>query len=220
MKRNLAVLAIVGVTAALSAGCVAHAQASGSAEAESAPVVFEGTPTLILVDSGVWVVRDHARAVYYVDEYYWVYRDGKWYRSQAYDSGWAVVEVAVVPGVIVHRDHKLFVNYHGEATAQTRPAPRPGEATAADTQKNPPGHDAIPGVGNQRKAEGEQPGHATHTGAPAKTDSASGDAPGVGNQRKAEGTQPGKVGQGGTPSPAATNKPKTDDKDKKDDKKK
>jgi hypothetical protein len=176
-QKLIGLLAIVGATTALGTGCVAHAQASGSAEAE-APVVFVGTPTLVAIDGGIWVVRDSDRAVYYVDDQYWVIRDGTWYRSRSYESGWTVVEVTVVPQSIVKRDHTTYVHYKGEATAQTKPAPRGTEVTSAQAAKNeppavgnphggPPGHDDIPGVGNQRKAEGEQPGHPTHTDDPA-----------------------------------------------------
>jgi hypothetical protein len=168
MKSQLiGVLVLVGASAGFSAGCVAQAQVSGTAEAE-APVAFVGTPTLVAVDSDVWVVSDADYATYYVDDYYWVYRDGSWYRSRAYDGGWVTIEVSVVPAVIVSRNHRAYVHYHGEATARTRPAPRgDGFASNARTEPaggnphgGPRGHEEMPGVGNQRKAEGEQPGNA------------------------------------------------------------
>jgi hypothetical protein len=194
MKSQLVgVVALVGATAGLSVGCAAQAQVSGSAEAE-APVVFVGTPTLIEVDSGIWVVRDSDQATYYVDDYYWVYRDGVWYRSRAYDGGWIVVEVSIVPGTIVTRRHAMYVHYHGDARAQVRSAPR-GDG--------PREHDERPGVGNERKAEGEQPGNA-HGEGPAKTD----DANAAVNEHKGEGA-------------ASAHEDKREDKkdDKKDDKK-
>src|SRR5262249_54278386 len=107
--------------------------------------------TLVEIDADVWVVRDADYPVYYVENSYWVYRDDVWWRSSAYDHGWAKVEVHVVPTVIVRRDHRAFVHYHGAPTARTRPAPR--EEWAHDRDHHPPGHDEIPGVGNQRKAE-------------------------------------------------------------------
>jgi hypothetical protein len=135
---------------AFASGCVAHAQAGGGVDAQ-APVVFAEPPTLVEVDADVWVVRDADYPVYYVDNNYWVYRDGVWWRSAAYDQGWAKIEVTVVPAVIVHRDHHAYVRYHGAPTARTRPGPR--EHLAADRDHHPPGHDEIPGVGNQRRAE-------------------------------------------------------------------
>jgi hypothetical protein len=140
-------VALAGVTLLGGAGCVAHAQAGASAGAD-APVVFTSEPTLVEVESGVWVVRDSDQPVYFVGDEYWVVRDGVWYRAHSYDEGWVRVEVNVVPAVIVHRDHRMYVRYHGAATAQTRPAPRrhggdhhgPPEH-AAEAKGGPPGQD-------------------------------------------------------------------------------
>jgi hypothetical protein len=91
------------------------------------------------------------------------------------------VDAAVVPATIVSRNHTTYVHYRGSVDAKIRPARRPGEtATAIGPAGPPPGHEEKRGVGNQRKAEGEQPGHVPHTDNPAK-DAAS--APGVGNER-------------------------------------
>jgi len=167
-------LGLVG-TVALGVGCVAHAQAGGYSEAE-APVVFVEPPTLVEVDADVWVVRDYDYAVYYVDGSYWVYRNDAWWRAQAYDKGWARVEVNVVPAVIVRRDHHAYVRYHGAPSAKTRPGPRERVASdpephrgppdhaggppehAAEQHGGPPGHNEVPGPGNQRKAEDGNPG--------------------------------------------------------------
>src|SRR5438067_2781422 len=100
-------LALIGV-ATLGAGCVAHAQAGGYTEAE-APVVFASPPTLVEVDADVWVVRDYDYPVYYVGGSYWVYRNDVWWRSGAYDKGWARVDANVVPATIAHRDHHTYV---------------------------------------------------------------------------------------------------------------
>jgi hypothetical protein len=162
---------LIGVLAALGMaqiGCVAHAQASGTLESD-APVVFAEPPTLVAVDSGVWVVEDSERATYYVDEHYWTYKDGAWYRSPSWDRGWTVVPFHFVPGVLSSRTHELYVHYRG-AHALRQPAPKHApKAALADARTppavgnphgGPPGHDDIPGTGNQRKAAAEQPGHA------------------------------------------------------------
>jgi hypothetical protein len=117
------ILALLGASIVVGAGCVARTQGSIEAQSE-APVVFTEEPTLVEVDGGVWVVRDSEYPVYFVDDDYWVYRNDVWYRSHSYDGGWVVVEAPVVPVVVVHRDHRLYVRYHGVATAQTRSAPR------------------------------------------------------------------------------------------------
>jgi len=161
-RELVGALLLVGATGISNIACVAHAQATGYAEAD-APIVFAEPPTLVAVDANVWVVRDYDVAVYYVGDYYWVYRGSRWERSRSYEGGWAVVEVDIVPEVIVHRDHHAYVRYHGVATAQTRPAPREHVASeevhrgppahAGGPHDGPPGHDEVPGVGNQRKIE-------------------------------------------------------------------
>jgi len=165
-EQLIGALALIGATAAFSAGCVAHAQAGGYAEAE-APVVFVEPPTLVSVDADVWVVRDYDYPVYYVSGYYWVYKSDRWYRAQSYDHGWTTVEVTVVPSVIVHRDHHVYIKYHGAATAQTKPAPKEGLASepppghpgppehAAEQHGGPPGQNETPGLGNQKHGEEE-----------------------------------------------------------------
>ncbi len=115
----------VGAAALLTAGtgCFGHAEAGAHTEID-APVVFEEEPTLVVVEPNVWVVRDYDYAVYYVDGYYWVYRDDGWRRSRAYDRGWMTVEVSFVPRIIVSRDHHTYVHYHGPSNAPIRRAPR------------------------------------------------------------------------------------------------
>jgi hypothetical protein len=159
MRSYHLVCAVTLIGGAALSGCVAHAQAGGYAEAD-APVVFVDTPTLVEVDADVWVVRDYDYAVYYTDGYYWVYKNDVWWRSRAYDRGWARAEVNVVPVVIVKRDHHAYVRFHGQPGAKTRPGPREQLASeaAGNPHGGPPGHDEIPGVGNQRKAEDGHPG--------------------------------------------------------------
>lgn len=149
--RFICTLVFAMGTAALGAGCVVHGQANGNAEA-TAPVVFSGPPTLVAIDGSIWVVRDAEYPVYFVDDDYWVIRDSIWYRSPTYDGGWVVVEASVVPTTIVSRKHATYIHYQGSVDAKTRPAPRPGETATA------PEHDEKPGVGNERKSEGTQPG--------------------------------------------------------------
>src|SRR5262249_27559750 len=139
--RLVGAFTLVAATSFAAVGCAAHAQATGFADAE-APVVFTEPPTLVEVDGeNLWVVRDCDQAVYYVDGYYWVYRNDGWHRSSSYERGWAVVEVNLVPVVIVHREHFKYVHYHGGATAKTRPAPRERFASNDDHNGHGPDND-------------------------------------------------------------------------------
>jgi hypothetical protein len=149
-KQLVFVLAMTAAAAALDSGCVARAQMGASADAQ--PVVFTERPTLVLVESGVWVVRDYDYAVYYVDGAYWVFRDDVWYRSPTYDHGWVVAEVSLVPGVIVHRDHHAYVHFHGGAKVETRMAPGEHEGTEA-RERNEQRHDDKQNAGEAKQAE-------------------------------------------------------------------
>lgn len=216
-EQFVGTLMLIGSTALLSVGCVAHAQAGAYGEAD-APVVFKSPPTLVEIDSDVWVVRNHDRAVYYAGNSYWVYRDGIWWRAQSYDEGWTRVEASVVPPTIANRDHATYANYSGPETARTRPAPRehlasePSPGRGNDDKKHgPPDHaaDQHGGPPGQSDKNGP-PDHAAaqHGGPPGQND-----APGLGNQRKAdEGNQ--RPERNDAPTPRA------DKKDEKKDEKK
>jgi hypothetical protein len=128
-------IVLVGASSALNLGCAVHARAVGQVQA--APVVFTEQPVLVTVEPGLLVVRDSDYPVYFVDDTYWVYRDDVWYRSPSYDGGWIVAETSVVPTTIAHRDHRMFVHFHGAATAEVRPAPSRPVVVERD-----PGHDA------------------------------------------------------------------------------
>ena len=173
-----------------SVGCVAHAQATGYAEADApvtpetdAPVTFTETPTLVTVDPDVWVVRDSDVPVYYVDNYYWVYRANVWHRSRSYDGGWARVEASVVPRTIVSRNHGAYVHYRGGANAPTRPAPREQLAGRSDNRK----HEAERMETAREKHEERQVDaqRAEHGGGPANAEAARQDA----ERREAEARQ-------------------------------
>ncbi len=217
-QHLLGVLALALVTC--SAGCVARASASGEAQA---PVTYVGAQTLVSVGSGVWVVRDSSRACYYVSDSYWVYREGTWYRSSSYASGWVAVEASVVPSVIVTRDHTKYVMYRGEANAEVRAAPG-GDAvaaTGAPASKNPhggpPGQDDTPGLGNQKKAAGEQPGQVgasagkSDGASPGKSDGAS---PGKSDAPKAKDEKPKDEPKAKDEKPKAKEDPKPKDEPK------
>jgi hypothetical protein len=210
MRREqlICTIALIGATAALSVGCVAHAQAGGHVEAE--PVVFVEPPTLVSVDADVWVVRNYDYPVYYVSGFYWVFKDGAWYKTRSYDHGWVTVEASVVPSIIVHRNHTMYVRFQGDANAQTKPAPK--ETVASEpTPAGPPGLTGT-APGQAKKEEGGMPpglAKKEEPGVPpgqAKKD----DAPGPG-----AGAPPGQAKKDDAPGPGAGAPPgqaKKDDK--------
>ncbi len=118
----LRTLSITGALAALlfaGSGCVVRGQVRTSA--------YVSTPELVMVQPGVYVMADYDQPVFYTDGYYWLYRDGFWFRSGVYSGGW--VRVRNVP-VAVHRIHRphAYVHYHARGNARVYRAPaRRGE---------------------------------------------------------------------------------------------
>jgi hypothetical protein len=62
------------------------------------PVVL---PALVVVEPGIQVVPGVNEEVFFVDGYYWVRRDARWYRSRDHRSGWMVMEQRGVPPRLV-----------------------------------------------------------------------------------------------------------------------
>jgi hypothetical protein len=58
------------------------------------PVVL---PPMVVISPGVQVVQDVNEEVFFHDGYYWVRRDGRWWRSRTHRGGWAMVEPRRVP---------------------------------------------------------------------------------------------------------------------------
>lgn len=112
--------------AALLGGC---ADGSGTVGVQYASGVTVRSPELVTVDGyeDVYVVADADEPVFYSDDYYWLYRNDRWYRSRSYDRDFVYVSE---PAPRVRRIHQptAYVRYrsrHQEARSVPRPAPAP-----------------------------------------------------------------------------------------------
>jgi len=78
-------------------------------------------PDLVYAEPGVQVVADYNEPVFYSDNYYWRYNDGRWYRSNYYNRGWSISTPSVTvsrirsperyrhyrpAGYVAHRGHR------------------------------------------------------------------------------------------------------------------
>jgi hypothetical protein len=106
--------------AALFAGALALS-ATGCAPAEVRVSAAVTTPRLVWIGPGIWVVEDYPWSVYYHDGFYWMYRDGLWYRSDYYSDGYVRIGIRVVPVSVVriHRPHR-YVRYRAPRHARVR----------------------------------------------------------------------------------------------------
>lgn len=91
--RSLAVLLFLAVVSP----AVALAQAQVRIQVDLPPVL----PPLVVVEPGVQVVEDFDQEVFYVSGYYWVRRDGHWYRTRDHRGTWVYVGPRYVPPALV-----------------------------------------------------------------------------------------------------------------------
>ena len=81
---------------------------------------FPAPPTLVLIEPGIQVVPDYDGEVFFTTGFYWIERDGHWYRTADHRGGWTVVERVAVPGGLVvlpkgkYRHHPGHGGNHGD----------------------------------------------------------------------------------------------------------
>jgi hypothetical protein len=128
--------------AAAFAGCV------GEGDVRYSGTVAVTSPDLVTIDNDVQVIADADQPVFYTDSYYWLFRDGGWYRSPDYRSGWARITIDTVPTRLRRIDRpEAYVHYrrHDErnrtVTRENRPQrePYPGQTQqpTRDQQRYP-----------------------------------------------------------------------------------
>jgi hypothetical protein len=93
--RNLLAAAIVAVSLLIPRPTPAQVSVSIHFDL---PVVL---PALVVIEPGIQVVPDVNEEVFFVDGFYWVRRDTRWYRSHDHRKGWVVIEERGVPGRLV-----------------------------------------------------------------------------------------------------------------------
>jgi hypothetical protein len=104
--RNL--LAAAAIAASLLIPNPASAQLSVSLRLDL-PVVL---PALVVVEPGIQVVPGVNEEVFFVDGYYWVRRDDRWYRSHDHRNGWVVMERRRVPERLVRIPPGHYRKWH------------------------------------------------------------------------------------------------------------
>lgn len=130
MTSLRAEILIVSVLSLGAAGCLAQGRVSGRMEASADPMLVEINP-------GVWVIEDYSEPVFYVDGYYWLYRDDAWFRSSYHTHGWARVQS--VPQVVVRIERPTtYVRYRAAPGVRVRSGPR-GTVVVRDHRTPPRG---------------------------------------------------------------------------------
>ena len=79
-------------------------------EAGYAITASVASPELAYVGPGVYAVVDYDYPVFYADNYYWRFDNGRWLRSVRYDRGW--MYYSVPPRALVTiREPRAFVRF-------------------------------------------------------------------------------------------------------------
>ena len=83
MRRLLILLALTTGAVVAGAGCNGRGTVAYTASGG-----YYSQPSLAYVAPGVYVVEDYGAPVFYSNNRYWRYDNGRWYRSRYYDRGY------------------------------------------------------------------------------------------------------------------------------------
>ena len=121
-KSKLTVLA--AAFAVMSAG--AFLPSSASAGTVVVSIGWQAPPPLIIVSPGVQVVEDYDEEVFFIDGYYWVERDGGWYRTRTHSGTWIFVEHGHVAPFLVKHNRGQYKHYKKPKAEKAKSAPAKG----------------------------------------------------------------------------------------------
>lgn len=87
-------------------------------------ITFSAPPPLVVVQPGVQVVEDNDEEIYFVENYYYVRRGPRWYRTRDHRGGWAVVDGPGIPPTLVSMPAGKYRRYkHGKTVVIDTPGP-------------------------------------------------------------------------------------------------
>jgi len=72
-------------------------------------------PPLVVVEPGIQVVPDYPEEVFFVDGWYWVRRDGRWFHAHDYRAGWSYV--AAPPPALIRLPPGRYKHWKAERAA-------------------------------------------------------------------------------------------------------
>ena len=75
-------------------------------------------PPLVVVEPGIQVVPDYPEEVFFVDGWYWVRRDGRWFHAHDYRAGWSYV--AAPPPALVRLPPGRYKHWKAERREEKR----------------------------------------------------------------------------------------------------
>ncbi len=103
-------------------------------------------PPLVVVQPGIQVVEDWDEEVFYTGGFYWVHRDGYWYRATSPRARWVYVEPRRVPPGLMRMPPGQYKHYRGKGWKEHRGGP-PGKF-GGPPGRGPPGRGGGHGHGH------------------------------------------------------------------------
>lgn len=97
---------------------------------------FPEPPPLVVVSPGIQVVPEYEEEVFFVNRWYWVRRDGYWYRTRDSHGGWAPVRRAWVPANLMRMPPGRYRHYYRDDDGRWR-AHHPDEFRAWRERNRP-----------------------------------------------------------------------------------
>jgi hypothetical protein len=97
---------------------------AGSAQVQthvSIGIGFPEPPPLVVVSPGIQVVPEYEEEVFFVNSWYWVRRDGSWYRTRDWHGGWAPVRRGWVPANLMRVPPGRYRHYYRDDDGRWRP---------------------------------------------------------------------------------------------------
>src|SRR5688572_14555376 len=79
-------------------------------------------PPLVVVSPGIQIVPDYDEEIFFVSGFYWVRRDGKWWKARDHRASWVLVPSGV-PASLVKLTPGRYRNFKVKAKAVASPVP-------------------------------------------------------------------------------------------------
>ncbi len=97
-------------------------------------------PPMVVIQPGIQVITGYPEEVFVVGNYYWLRRDGAWYRSIHPRAGFTVVAPSRVPPGLVRLPPGHYRNYSKEQAKADRQARKAEEKAAKHAGKSGHSH--------------------------------------------------------------------------------
>jgi hypothetical protein len=97
---------------------------------------FPSPPPLVVVSPGIQVVPDYEEEVFFAGGWYWLRREGAWYRTRDHRGGWVVVPPRAVPASLVRLPPGRYKHWRKDQEKAERKAWKENEKAEKKAHKH------------------------------------------------------------------------------------